>query len=1447
MCSFVKNVYRERIDFTKVRTTFAIPNLLDVQKQSYQRFLQMDLLPSEREDLGLQAVFNSVFPISDFRGTSSLEFVEYAIGDWQCKCGHFEGLEHLRGKCQSCGEILSLDPYSIDEITCRSCGSHNPNEVERCENCGDPVQLNLKYDLEECKERGMTYSVPLKVTIRLVVWDRDPTDSNRKTIRDIKEQEVYFGDIPLMTENGIFIINGTERVIVSQLHRSPGVFFESNAQKTYFLAKIIPYRGSWVEFEFDSKNLLYIRIDRKRKFLASTFLRALGLDSDEEIIRTFFRVSNLLLGQEKLFWRLDESLLGRRLRVDIPDPTKKGAVLVAAGRKITNTAFSQLKKAGVEDVEVDIQDLEGACSVSEVVDPSSGEILVESNDPITSSVMNGLVESGTQQCPIFFPDRDDLGPVLYETMRKDSAKNTNDALVEIHRKQRPGDPPTVETATTLFQGMFFDPRKYDFSRVGRLKFNIKLGLDGPLDQRTLSPQDFYEVIAYLLKLRANIGSVDDIDHLGNRRVRSVGELLENQFRIGLVRMERAIKEKISIHQEMTTAMPHDLINAKPVMASIREFFGSSQLSQFMDQTNPLSEITHKRRLSALGPGGLSRERAGFEVRDVHPTHYGRICPIETPEGPNIGLISSLSCYARIDEFGFIESPYRRVVDSRVVDHVQIISSGNTRFKVGEVCLQQEVDVENDRLKENKQRAEYEPHAFYFTAWEGDKYVIAQANMELDQNQKIVRDRVSARYQGNFVFVPREEVQFVDVSPKQLVSVAASLIPFLENDDANRALMGSNMQRQGVPLIRAEAPFVGTGMEYIAARDSGAVLLCRRNGVVDSVDAERIIVRVTAEDREGIGDAGVDIYKLTKFTRSNQNTCINQKPLVKEADQVVKSQVLSDGPCTDKGELALGRNVLVAFMSWRGYNFEDAILVSERLVKEDLYTSIHIEELEIESRDTKLGSEEITRDIPNVSESILADLDASGIIRIGAKVRPSNILVGKVTPKGETQLTPEEKLLRAIFGEKAGEVKDASLYAPPAVEGTVVDVKIFSRKGVAKDERTLQIEEQEIERLEKDLEDEIRILKEESSKRIVNLWEGKATKSRISDSAGVVVAKKGVKLRRKILEQFTYSELKKIRGEDEVVTQEVSQTGERTERQIKILYSLHEKRLSRMKKGDELAPGVIKMVKVYVAMKRKIAVGDKMAGRHGNKGVIARILPEEDMPYLPDGTPVEIVLNPLGVPSRMNVGQVLETHLGWAAKVLGLHYSTPVFDGAREQEIKDELSKAKLPLTGKTVLCDGVTGERFDQEVTVGYIYVLKLSHLVEDKIHARSIGPYSLITQQPLGGKAQFGGQRFGEMEVWALEAYGAANILQELLTAKSDDVQGRAKIYEAIVKGESSYNPGIPESFNVLIRELQSLALDVELVERPKKKLLRRSDLLMQAETALSGSAEETDVGTKP
>ena len=1409
---------RERVNFSKILTSIQIPNLIEVQRKSYERFLQMSLLPDEREDNGLQAVFHSVFPISDFRGVSSLEFVDYSIGNWECKCGQIKGLQHLRVKCQSCGTDIVTNPYSIDDVVCGQCGTYNRNATKFCDDCGDPVSLKLKYDMAECQERGMTYAAPLKVTIRLTIYDKDPV-SGGKAIRDIKEQEVYFGEIPLMTDTGTFVINGTERVIVSQLHRSPGVFFESATAKTYFLGKIIPYRGSWVEFEYDQKNILYVRIDRKRKFLGSIFLRALGLKNDEELIRAFYNTDTIRIAEQRLLRKVSERLVGMKISHDVVHP-ETGGVLSHAGRRISHGQYSLITKARVGQVEVSAHDLEGCFTVADVVNPETGEVLIEANEELKAADIAEIIDAGISEFSVFDPERDDVGVVLGQTIKKDNIKTTNEALIEIYRKLRPGDPPTLETATHLFQGMFFDPRKYDFSRVGRLKFNIKLDLDTPLEKRTLDPNDFYAVIAYLLKLRKSIGNVDDIDHLGNRRVRAVGELLENQFRIGLVRMERAIKEKMSVYQEISTAMPHDLINAKPVMAAVREFFGSSQLSQFMDQTNPLSEITHKRRLSALGPGGLSRERAGFEVRDVHTTHYGRICPIETPEGPNIGLISSLSCYAQINEFGFIESPYRKVKKGRVVDFVTVTNGAGSGLKIGEHLDRSVVDKKNRQLKAQKKRlVEFKPYSFRLTAWEEDRYVIAQANVELDSQGQISTLLVNARQAGNFVLKNREEIDFIDVSPKQLVSVAASLIPFLEHDDANRALMGSNMQRQAVPLLRAEAPYVGTGMERVTAHDSGAVVLCRRSGVVDSVDSERIIVHVeTGENGPLSREVGADIYQLRKFRRSNQNTCINQRPIIAKGDRVRAGQVLADGPCTDLGELALGRNILVGFMPWRGYNFEDAILVSERLIRDDYYTSIHIEEFEIEARDTKLGPEEITRDIPNVSESFLRDLDDSGIIRIGASVKPGDVIVGKVTPKGETQLTPEEKLLRAIFGEKAGDVRDASLITPPGIEGVVVDVKVFSRKGQEKDERAKAIEDHEVERIERNINDEIRILTDERNKRLCELLEGEVLAADlIHERSGKRILTRRTRLSREIIQRLGARDLCRVEigRKDPKLESQVLQIEKMTARQIEVLQALHEERVAKLKKGDELPPGVIKLVKVYVAMKRKLSVGDKMAGRHGNKGVIARILPEEDMPYLPDGTPVEIVLNPLGVPSRMNVGQILEAHLGWAARALGLHFSTPVFDGASEREIKSQLDAARLPNSGKTYLCDGLTGERFEQEVTVGYIYMLKLSHLVDDKIHARSIGPYSLITQQPLGGKAQFGGQRFGEMEVWALEAYGAAHILQELLTAKADDVFGRAKIYEAIVKGEAAVEPGLPESFNVLIRELQSLCLDVELLKK--------------------------------
>jgi DNA-directed RNA polymerase subunit beta len=1442
----------ERVDFSKIYTTAQIPNLIEVQRESYNRFLQMDLIPEERDKVGLHAVFQSIFPVSDFRATATLEYVEYQIGNWQCKCGNLEGLEHLRSNCKNCGHKIKVDPFNPAEVLCNNCGTFNAVRPKLCPNCGEPVGLKHKHDQQECQERGMSYSVPLKVKIRLTVFDKD-AETGTSTIRDIKEEDVFFGEIPLMTDNGTFIINGTERVIVSQLHRSPGVFFKGDRDE--YLAKIIPYRGSWVEFEYDQKGLLHARLG-KRKLLATIFLRALGLwlspkidmktvsDNileevvkgaeypNSEILKLFYTVDDAIIQKGKVYLRVkpegDTSLVGMRAEEDIKDKKEE---VTRVGKKVTKSALADLRRMGREQVEVSVADFDGAFALNDVVNTETGEVIVESNGEISAAKLQQIIEEGVESLEVFFPKSDPIGEVIAQTLRKDAIGKPVDALLEIYRKMRPGDPPTVPTSYHLLEGMFFDARRFDLSRVGRLKFNIKMGrperdrIEDPL----LAPTDFIEVINYLLRMKKNSDqfSQDDIDHLGNRRVRAVGELLENQFRIGLERMERAIKEKMSIQQDMFTTMPRDLVNAKPVTAAVREFFGSSQLSQFMDQTNPLSEITHKRRLSALGPGGLSRERAGFEVRDVHPTHYGRICPIETPEGPNIGLISSLSCFARINEFGFIESPYRKVEKGRVIEYVKVHNGGDTGLKPNSHVPLEEAEAANENLKRGKKSAEYEPYPFYLTAWEEDKYIIGQANIELDAKGKLMNERNAARLKGEFITADRADIEYMDVSPKQLVSVAASLIPFLENDDANRALMGSNMQRQSVPLLRAESPYVGTGMEKIAARDSGAVVIAKRDGVVDYVDSERIIVKADHQVDGTISrEVTADIYSLVKFKRSNQNTCINQRGIVGVGERVKKGQVIADGPCTDRGELALGRNVLVAFMPWRGYNFEDAILVSEKLVKEDYYTSIHIEELEIEARDTKLGPEEITRDIPNIGENMLRDLDESGIIRIGAQVKPGSILVGKVTPKGETQLTAEEKLLRAIFGEKAGDVKDASLTCPPGIDGTVVDVQVFTRKGQDKDERSLEIERMEEEALRRDLDDEIRILQEQRDERIYELFDGRQLTKDLLNGKEVIL-KKGTTLNRDVLRDVDMRLLTKAEvsaGSIDIIG-EVREYQQRTERQINILSDIYEEKITKLKQGDELPPGVIKMVKVFVAMKRKLSVGDKMAGRHGNKGVIARILPEEDMPYLPDGTPVEIVLNPLGVPSRMNVGQILETHLGWAARVLGLHFATPVFDGATEDEIKKYIGQAngrydelKLPPSvgpsGKTRLYDGLTGEQFEQKVTVGYIYMLKLSHLVDDKIHARSIGPYSLITQQPLGGKAQFGGQRFGEMEVWALEAYGAAHILQELLTCKSDDVAGRSKIYETIVKGVSNFEPGIPESFNVLVRELQSLCLDVELIQ---------------------------------
>src|SRR6266481_4300310 len=1339
MATTIQNNFRIRKNFVKIQKIIDIPNLIDIQKHSYDKFLQFDKAPEQREDTGLQGVFKSVFPIKDFNETSSLEFVSY----------------HLE---------------------------------------------KPKYDVDECHQRGMTFSAPIKVVVRLVVWDKDP-DTGAQSIRDVKEQEVYFGEIPLMTENGTFIINGTERVVVSQLHRSPGAFFDHDKGKSHssgkllYNARIIPYRGSWIDFEFDHKDILYVRIDRRRKLPATVLLRALGAVPDtakknpldfkgtpEEILNYFYATETIYIGEKGKYEKSVELELlpGQRATRDIKHP-KTGEVIVKKNRKFTRAAIKKLEQAKIRTLPLDVDELVTKISAHDVVDEATGEVLLEVNEEVTEDKVEALRERGITEFKVLFIDNLNVGPFLRDTLNADKISSPEEAIMEIYRRLRPGDPPTLETATNLFINLFFNPERYDLSKVGRLKLNYKFGVDEPLEQAVVTKKDILEVVRYLIDLKNGKGNIDDIDHLGNRRVRAVGELLENQYRIGLVRMERAIKERMSL-QEIETLMPHDLINAKPVTAVIKEFFGSSQLSQFMDQTNPLSEVTHKRRLSALGPGGLTRERAGFEVRDVHPTHYGRICPIETPEGPNIGLIASLSTFARVNEFGFIETPYRKVESGVVSDEI-----------------------------------------VFLTALEEEQFVIAQANAELDARGKFVRDRVSARKGGEYKMVSPEELNYMDVSPKQLVSVAAAMVPFLENDDANRALMGSNMQRQAVPLLQPEAPYVGTGMEHIVARDSGAVVLARRPGVVEYVSANRVVVRAETRSKKAdpVQDLPLDIYNLTKYRRSNQNTCINQRPIVRKGDRVHAGDVIADGPGTDQGELALGRNVLVAFMPWGGYNFEDAILVSERLVKDDRYTSIHIEEFEVQARDTKLGKEEVTRDIPNVSEEALKDLDESGIVRIGAKVKAQDILVGKITPKGETQLTPEEKLLRAIFGEKAGDVRDTSLTVPPGIEGTVVDVKVFSRRGVDKDDRAKSIEDEEIAALEKDYQDEIAMVEMERDQKLKNLLFGKTLIADLIDpTTKERLSKKGDKIDRPDMDNLSWHELKKIKiKEDDGLAVTVKKIEDLADDQIAFFDRMLEERVGRLRRGDDLPPGVIKMVKVYVAVKRKLSVGDKMAGRHGNKGVVSRVLPEEDMPYLPDGTPVEIVLNPLGVPSRMNVGQILETHLGWAARALGLWVASPVFDGATEAEITAHLGDAGLPVSGKTRLYDGRTGKSFHQEVTVGYIYMLKLAHLVDDKMHARSIGPYSLVTQQPLGGKAQFGGQRFGEMEVWALEAYGAAHTLQEMLTVKSDDVEGRNRIYEAIVKGENFLEPGTPESFNVLVKELQSLALDVELVTKDGKK----------------------------
>ena len=1462
----VENIYRKRHSFSKIRSLVPIPNLIDIQKQSYDEFLQMNLLHEERDPRGLKTVFDAMFPVHNGKNpdgsdaTLEVEFVDYTVGHWACKCGTVEGLGYLRTTCKSCGHNIVADHPKDPSVDCPKCGTRNKNLAKICDICQEPVGLHQKMSLEECVERGATMASPLKIRVRLNQFEKD--DKGNRKYKQSQESEVYFGDIPVMTDRGTFIINGTERVIVSQLHRSPGVFFAIAGDKSLYSAQIIPYRGSWIEFELDTKGLLYARIDRKRKFLGSTFLRALGLFEEgladnQGMLSQFYTPYTVTLKKETVLVAPSELLKEQEALEDIKDPKTK-EVLVEKGKKITTASLRKLQKAGVKGVAVNRNVLDGAVLLEDVVNLNTGEVLLEANEAFLQTHLEMFQANNVSDFTICFPDLDGTGKVFSETLSKDHTEDPEEAAKEIFKKIRPGEPATLESSKKLLYSMFFDPQKYDLSKVGRHKMNAKLGQEVDLENRTLTWEDFVHTVHYLLRLKKydttrqergdEVAPVrkDDIDHLGNRRVRSVGELLENCFRVGLVRVQRAIKEKFSMAQDPNNPLqPHDLINSKPVIAAMKEFFGSSQLSQFMDQTNPLSEITHKRRLSALGPGGLSRDRAGFEVRDVHTSHYGRICPIETPEGPNIGLISSLSCYARINEFGFIESPYLKVEDGKIVHFAKIISVGD--LKVGDVpvadpktgviiesaapaTLYQQVvpldalEASNKKLeKAGKRPAKYEMHAFYLSAWEEDEHIIAQANVEVDEHGAIKEEQVTARVAGETKTVERDKVTLMDVSPKQVVSVAASLIPFLENDDANRALMGANMQRQAVPLIRTDAPIVGTGMEYYAAKDSGACVVCRRSGIVETVDANRIVVRVEDDPETEAEESGVDIYTLIKYVRSNQNTCYNQVPLVKQGEYVQAGQILADGPCCDKGELALGRNLVVAYMPWRGYNFEDAILISERVVKEDLYTTIHIEEFEVHARDTKLGPEEITRDIPQVREEMLKNLDDSGIIRIGATVRHGDILVGKVTPKGETSLSPEEKLLRAIFGEKASDVKDASLTVPPGIEGTVVDVKVFTRKGQEKDLRTKQIEHDQIQKWHRDIEDEERIVRAEAKKKIVALLKNKELAEPLTDDKGKELLPKGKKLTQNMLEAVPYNRFRQVSvaAGKERLEKQVLDIMDITDSQLRVKREKLGERVDRLEKGDELMPGVLKTVKCYVAVKRKLQVGDKMAGRHGNKGVVSRILPVEDLPYLPDGTPVDIMLNPLGVPSRMNIGQVLETHLGWAGRVLGVHFATPVFDGAKEENIKGWLNKAheKNPhgpdATGKVILHDGMTGEAYEQPVVVGCSYMLKLHHLVDNKIHARSIGPYSLITQQPLGGKAQFGGQRFGEMEVWALEAYGAAHVLQELLTYKSDDMHGRTQIYQAIIKGEPIKDPGLPESFNVVKKELNALCIDVAMLTR--------------------------------
>jgi DNA-directed RNA polymerase subunit beta len=1359
---------RIRKVFGNIHEVTQMPDLIQVQRESYEQFLRSDA--SIGYVSGLEKTLRSVFPIRDFAGTAELDFVHYELED-------------------------------------------------------------PKFDTEECRQRGITYAAPMKVTLRLIVFEVD-SETETRSVLDIKEQDVYMGDMPLMTHNGTFIINGTERVIVSQMHRSPGVLFDHDRGKTHasgkylFAARVIPYRGSWLDFEFDAKDVVNVRIDRKRKLPVTALLLALGL-GPEEILHHFYNTVIYVRGEGG--WKVPyvaENWRNQKPMFDVVDG-KSGEVVFAAGQKVSPRAANKADKDGLVELLIPTEEIFGRYSALDLINEATGEIYIEAGDEVSAENLEKLDKAGVDTIELLDIDHINTGPWIRNTLKVDKSEDRDMALDAIYRVMRPGEPPTRETAEALFGGLFFDPERYDLSAVGRVKINMRLALDAPDDHTTLRIEDILAVVKTLVDLKDGKGDIDDIDNLGNRRVRSVGELLENQYRVGLLRMERAVKERMS-SVDVSTVMPNDMINAKPAVAAVLEFFGSSQLSQFMDQTNPLSEVTHKRRVSALGPGGLTRERAGFEVRDVHPTHYGRICPIETPEGPNIGLINSLASFSRVNKYGFIETPYRKVIDHKVTNDV-----------------------------------------VYLSAMEEAKHTIAQANAELNKDGSFAEDVISSREAGEFLIAPRDQITLMDVSPKQLVSVAASLIPFLENDDANRALMGSNMQRQAVPLVRAEAPFVGTGMEETVARDSGAAIAAVRGGIVDQVDATRIVIRATGAVEAG--QSGVDIYTLHKFQRSNQNTCINQRPLVKVSDVITPGQIIADGPSTELGELALGRNTLVAFMPWNGYNYEDSILISERIVKDDVFTSIHIEEFEVMARDTKLGPEDITRDIPNVGEEALRNLDEAGIVYIGAEVEPGDILCGKITPKGESPMTPEEKLLRAIFGEKASDVRDTSLRLPPGVAGTVVEVRVFNRHGIDIDDRTRAIQAEEKERLGKDRDDERSILNRATYSRLKEMLIGQVA------TASPKAIKKGATIDEESLSEVESFEWWKIAVQDDARQADLEAVKGQYDEAVKLINAKYEDRVEKVERGDDLAPGVLKMVKVFVAVKRKLQPGDKMAGRHGNKGVISRILPAEDMPFLEDGTPVDIVLNPLGVPSRMNVGQIFETHLGWAARGLGkqitelleawhesggsaagkpptavrerlntiygakytaelearsdddivelagllkngVPMATPVFDGAREADVSDMLTMAGLDTSGQVTLFDGRSGEAFDRQVTVGYIYMLKLHHLVDDKIHARSIGPYSLVTQQPLGGKAQFGGQRFGEMEVWALQAYGAAYTLQEMLTVKSDDVVGRTKVYEAIVKGDDTFEAGIPESFNVLVKEMRSLGLNVDLTSFTEK-----------------------------